>query len=129
MPADYSKSPLVKKLAIKPKTRITVVNAPQGYGDLLGDLPPETRYSETFDGTFDWILLFVKTQSELDDQISGVKARLAPGGILWIAFPRAKQATDLSRNSMWPMQERYGLQVVSNAVVNDDWTAYRFKQS
>jgi hypothetical protein len=128
MADDYSKSPLVKKLAIKPKTRITVVNAPEGYREMLGDLPPETTYSEQFDGTFDWIQLFVKTQAELDQQIPAVKEKLAPNGILWVAFPRAKKATDLNRNSMLSIKASHGLDPVSNAVVNDDWTAYRLKR-
>lgn len=123
----YSKSPLVKKLAIKPKTRITVVNAPEGYRELLGELPPETTYVEKFDGTFDWIQVFVKTQAEMDQQLPAMKAKLAPNGILWVAFPRAKKATDLNRNSMFSLKDNHGLDPVSNVVVNDDWTAYRLK--
>ncbi|MBI1257484.1 MAG: hypothetical protein GC204_08440 [Chloroflexi bacterium] len=54
MPNDYSKSPLVKKLAIKPKMRITVINAPEGYRELLGELPEGTTFEPKFEGMFDW---------------------------------------------------------------------------
>ncbi len=127
MPDDYSKSPLMKKLAIKPKTRIAVVNPPDGYA--LGELPEGTTYSDTLDGAFDWIQLFVKSQEQLDSQLPGVLDHLAPGGILWIAFPRDKKATDLSRNAMFPLRDNFGLQPVANAVVNDEWTAYRLKRA
>jgi len=129
MPESYSQSPLVKKLAIKPKTRIVVVNAPEGYRELLGELPAETTYSETFEGTSDWIQVFVTKQQELYDQLPALKAKLAPNGILWISFPREKKATDLSRNSVMPdaVQGKFGLTPISNAVVNDYWTAYRLK--
>lgn len=126
----YSKSPLVKKLAIKPKIRLAVVNPPDGYRDLLGDLPPETTFTETLEGTFDWIQVFVTKQQELYDQLPALKARLTPNGILWITFPRDKKATDLNRNALLPkaIQGRFGLTPVANAVVNDDWTAYRLKR-
>ncbi len=129
MPETYSKSPLVKKLAIKPKSRIIAVNPPEGFDHLLGDLPPETTAAASFEGIFDWILLFVKTQAELDAQLAGVVERLAANGILWISFPRDKKATDLNRNSMLVVGEHFPLQPVANAVISDDWTAYRLKRT
>ncbi len=127
MAADYSKSPLVKKLAIKPKTRIAVVNAPDGYREMLGDLPEGTTYEDKFEGMFEWIQVFVRNQAELDAQVPKVKERLLPNGILWVSFPRDRKVTDLSRNSMLSIKESHGLDPVSNAVVNDYWTGYRLK--
>jgi hypothetical protein len=125
--AEYSKSPLVKKLALKPKTRIIVLNAPEGY--TLGDLPEGTTQADTFDGTFDWIQFFVTKQADLYAQLPTLKGKLAPDGILWITFPRDKKKTDLSRNALLPdaVQKPFGLTPVANAVVNDDWTGYRLK--
>ncbi len=128
MPETYSKSPLVKKLAIKPKTRIIALNAPETFPDLLGNLPPETTAAASFEGLFNWILLFVKTQAELDDQLPAVIEKLAADGILWLSFLRDKKATDLSRSSMGVIAEKYPLDTVANAVINDDWTAYRLKR-
>ncbi|MEO8394910.1 MAG: hypothetical protein ABI700_18080 [Chloroflexota bacterium] len=127
MAADYSKSPLVKKLAIKRKTRITVVNAPDGYREMLGELPEGTTYENKFEGMFDWIQVFVKNQAELDAQVPKLKEKLLPNGILWVSFPRDRKVTDLSRNSMLSIKESHGLDPVSNAVVNDYWTGYRLK--
>jgi hypothetical protein len=131
MPAEYSKSPLVKKLALKPKSRVAVLNAPEGYRDLLGELPPETTYAEMMDGNghYDWIQVFVTQKQALYDQLPSLKQHLAPNGTLWITFPRDKQKTDLNRNAVIPaaIQDQFGLTPVANAVVNDDWTAYRLK--
>ena len=123
----YSQSPLVKKLAIKPKTRITAVNAITGFMDMLGELSPETRYDNTLEGDFDWITVFVKSEAELDGLIENIKRHLKPTGTLWVAIPRAKN-TKLNRNTLTVSQERYGLDITSNAVINDDWTAYRYKK-
>lgn len=127
MPDDYSKSPLVKKLAIKPKARMIVLNAPEGY--TLGDLPDGATIADAFEGTFDWIQFFVTKQADLYAQLPALKAKLAPDGILWISFPRDKSKTDLSRNALMPsaVQQPFGLTPVANAVVNDDWTGYRLK--
>ena len=129
MPPEYSKSPLVKKLAIKPNSKLAVINAPQGYRELLGELPEGTTYSETLDGTPDWIQVFVTKQQELYDALTNLKAKLPPNGILWIAFPRDKKKTDLSRNAILPdvIQDRFGLTPNFNVALNDDWTAYRLK--
>jgi hypothetical protein len=125
---EYSQSPLVKKLAIKPKTRLATINAPSAYRDWLGELPPETTCSETLDGTFDWIHVFATKQQELYDQLPSLKEKLAPDGILWVSFPRDKQKTDMSRNSVLPAaMQPFGFTPVANAVINDDWTGYRLK--
>lgn len=127
MPTEYSQSPLVKKLAVKPKMHMAVLNAPEGY--TLGDLPDGVAFAARADGTFDWIQVFVTKQADLYDQLPALKAQLAPDGILWITFPRDKKKTDLSRNAVVPdaIQGRFGLTPVANAVVNDDWTGYRLK--
>jgi hypothetical protein len=128
MPATpYSQSPLVKKLAIKPRTRITALNAINGFIDMLGELPPQTSYEGNLEGDFDWITAFVKTESELDGLIESIKKHLKPTGTLWVAIPRAKNSP-LNRNTLTASQARYGLDITSNAVINDDWTAYRYKK-
>ncbi len=123
----YSQSPLVKKLAIKPKTRITAVNPIDGFQNMLGELPEGTTFESNFEGEFDWITAFVKTESELDGQIESIKKHLKQTGILWVAIPRDKKSK-LNRNTLIASQTRYGLETVSNAVINDDWTAYRYKK-
>jgi hypothetical protein len=37
--SGYSQTPLLKKLGIKPGTKILVVNEPEGYWDWLAPLP------------------------------------------------------------------------------------------
>ena len=128
MPATpYSQSPLVKKLAIKPKTRITALNPIEGFRDMLGELPEGTTYDYNFEGDFDWITAFVKNEPELDGLIEAIKAHLKQTGILWVAIPRANNSK-LNRNTLIASRERYGLEITSNAVINEDWTAYRYKK-
>lgn len=123
----YSQSSLVKKLAIKPNTRIHVLNPIAGFRDLLGELPAGTIYDSHFDDEYDWITVFVKTEAELDGLIEAIKQHLKPTGTLWVAIPRAKNPK-FNRSTLMASQECYGLQAVANAVINEEWTAYRYKR-
>lgn len=127
MSDTFSQSPLTKKLAVKPKMRMVALMPPQGYREWLGDLPEGATYTEEFEEMFDWLQVFVKTKAELERWLPEIQRKLQPGNIFWISFPRAKKATDLNRTSLMELPERYGLQVVANAVVNEEWTAYRVK--
>ena len=124
---QYSQSPLVKKLAIKPKIRITALNPIEGFRDMLGELPPDTTYHDSLEVDFDWIIVFVKSEPELDGLIETIKQHLKPDGILWVSIPRAKNPK-FNRSTLFASRERYGMDMNSNAVVNDDWTAYRYKR-
>ena len=124
----YSQSPLVKKLAIKPQARMTFINPIDGFRGLLGELPQGASYVDKFEGEFDWITAFVKSKSELDGLIESIKKHMKATGILWVAIPRAKNPT-FNRSTLIASQGRYGLETVSNVVINDDWTAYRYKKA
>jgi hypothetical protein len=46
MTAGTSKRPLIAKLGIQPGDRIALIQTPEGYLDLLGELPAEAILSE-----------------------------------------------------------------------------------
>jgi hypothetical protein len=123
----YSQSPLVKKLAVKPQTRITAANPIEGFRALLGELPIGTTYVDAFEGEFDWITVFVKSEPELDALIETLKQHLKQTGSLWVAIPRTKNPK-FNRSTLISARERYEMEPVSNVVINDEWTAYRFRK-
>ena len=69
----------------------------------------------------------MKSEAQLDGLIENIKKHLKETGILWVAIPRAKNPK-LNRNTLTASSERYGLDIVSNIAINDDWTAYRYKK-
>lgn len=71
--------------------------------------------------------MFVKTESELDSIIENIKQHMKRTSILWVAIPREKKSK-LNRNNLIASQARYGMQIYSNVVINNDWTAYRYKK-
>jgi hypothetical protein len=56
--------------------------------------------SKNLSGDFDYIHLFVKTQSDFIKQFPKLKEHLKQGGMLWISWPRGgKLQTDLNIKS------------------------------
>ena len=63
--AGYSGTPLTKKLGIKEGSRIVFANAPKGFEQELGELPPRVHFVTRAGKPIDMILLFAKSHSGL----------------------------------------------------------------
>jgi hypothetical protein len=121
-------NPLIKKLVIKPNYRMAILNAPQGYRDLLGTLPEGTQVSDQLEGVFDLIQAFFIKNSELTPQIDILKSHLKSGGLLWVCYPKSgKLGTDLKRDPMYAQLLQHGLEGVAMIAIDDNWSAMRLK--
>lgn len=96
--AGYSGTPLVKKLGIKPTSRVVLVGAPQDIPTLLADRPPGSTLVQGGRGAGDLVVLFATTRAELAKRLPGALARVDDPGRLWIAWPKkaSGQAKDLA---------------------------------
>ena len=81
-------TPLIKKLGLKEGSRACILAAPSNYLDLLGPLPGGVLLLEHPDDGLDFIQLFATEQRRLERQLSALKQRLAPAGMLWICWPK-----------------------------------------
>ena len=70
----YSGTPLVRKLGIKPNSRIAFVAAPRNLRELLGPLPKSAVVAK--DGSLDFAILFVKSRAELAKDFASLRDRL-----------------------------------------------------
>lgn len=98
--AGYSGAPLPKKLMIKEGRRVALVAAPDSFEELLEPLPEGAKLSRAAKGEADVLLLFVKSQAELNKKWPAATARLAEGAALWVAWPKksSKVPTDLTED-------------------------------
>jgi hypothetical protein len=122
-------TPLLKKLGIKPKQRITIVNAPNEYRERLGELPADVELATTLDGTFDLVHVFVKNKAEIDQYAPNAIRAVKPGGLLWFSYPKksAKIPTDISRDFGWDAAFNAGWRPVTLISIDDVWSAFRFR--
>lgn len=126
--AGYSKRSLVDKLGIKPGNKLYISNAPQGYMQLLGSLPPQARVVKSPNAACDFIHFFTKKQAELEAAFPKLKKALAPDGTLWVSWPKgaSKVPTDLNENIAREIGLRNGLVDVKVCAVDEIWSGLKF---
>ena len=117
---------LVKKLKLKPGSRIAILNAPLGYLDELKPLPEGVDMFDRLVGAFDWIQIFVKNKAEIDYLALATIQALKPKSLLWISFPKgtSKIQTDLTRDKGWDIFQGTDLKWVNLISVNETWSAF-----
>jgi hypothetical protein len=125
--AGYSGTPLVRKLGIKPGSRLGLIGAPEGFDATLGELPPEVSVRRRTRGPLDVIVAFHSSRVELDRRLPALKAALDHAGGLWIAWPKRASGvpTDVSKNLVRELGLAAGL--VDNKVCAIDavWSGLR----
>ena len=128
MPAGYSKTPLVKKLGIKPGFKVFFANPPDNLQTLLGELPENVTLLNKPMSPVDYIQLFKKSNEELQTQFPILKEALATNGLFWISWPKkaAKVETDLDGNVVRDIGLKNGLVDVKVCAVDEIWSGLKF---
>lgn len=129
MTAGYSGTPLVKKLGIKPGYSYMIVNAPDHYFDLLGDLPEDVQeVSFDHEEPIDFIHVFAKDEATLHADFPPLKAKLAKHGTLWVSWIKkaSKMDTDISDMNVRNLGLKIGLVDVKVCAVDQDWSGLKF---
>ena len=126
--AGYSGTPLPKKLGIKPGSGVALLGAPPDIEKTLGPLPDGVRLRRDARGSSDRIVLFVKTRAQLARRFPVAARALAPGGGLWIAWP--KQASGVPTDLTQAHVREFGLarQFVDYKIcaIDDTWSGLQF---
>ncbi len=122
----YSGTPLVKKLGIKPDTRIQFVSAPKNFPALLGSVPEGARVQR--EGTLDFAILFVTGLAELMKRFPVLRDRLETNGMLWVAWPKRTSGvtTDLNEGVVRDFGLRAGLVDIKICAIDDTWSGLKF---
>lgn len=126
--AGYSKTPLLKKLGIKPGTRLIILNAPENYAQTLGELPENVTVAAALTGPLDFIHFFTVRRDALAREFPQLKQALVPAGMLWISWPKraAKVETDLTEDIIRAIGLDNGLVDVKVAAVDEVWSGLKF---
>ncbi len=129
-PAGYSGTPLVKKLGIKPRHRVTLLHAPTDAEALLEGLPDDVRLTHGLRGKamFDVILLFCKNESIFLKAFPKAKDRLVANGGLWVAWPKKASGivTDIDEGKVRAFGLLNGLVDNKICAVDATWSGLRF---
>lgn len=112
---------LLKKLRIKPKQKIAIINPPFGYLETLGNLPDGVEMDSYLSGSYDLIHAFFTQSQELENKIKDIKMALVKDGILWISYPKlsSKKESNLSQDILRESLAGKGLKAVSQISIDD----------
>jgi hypothetical protein len=123
---QWSGSSLAKKLGLKDE--VAVVNPPEGFEELLGELEDGVRLRPAISRQTWLAIWFVRTRAELEDGIDLMIARLPLERSMWIGYPKrtSRYATDLTQNEMRDIALASGLVDYKICAIDADWAALKF---
>jgi len=126
--AGYSRTPLVKKLGIKPHTKLYFYQPPKKYFDWLHPLPEEIDIKSNLNGQLDFIHVFVTDKKTFQKEFLRANKSLQKDGALWISWPKkaSKVETDLDENVIRDFGLKEGLVDVKVCAVDEVWSGLKF---
>jgi hypothetical protein len=124
--AGYSGTPLAKKLGIKDGFRVGLENVPTDVKAELKDALADCRIVKA--GPFDFVLLCVKSQAELQKEFYRFSKQLTPAGMSGVSWPKKSSGvvTDLGENEIRTIGLDAGLVDVKVCAVNEVWSGLKF---
>jgi len=124
-------SDLVKKLRLQAGHRALLLNAPDGYRELLGELPSDVELEETAagEGLYEFVHVFVRDAAEMRDWAPQAIRAVKRDGLLWISYPKKSGSikTDINRDHGWEVVYDLGYDGVAQVAIDATWSALRFR--
>jgi hypothetical protein len=125
---------LLEKLNYKGQERIAIINAEENVfltisanlKEVIIDREIDPRYP------YEFIILFVIKTSEIEHITPVALHNLVADGILWFCYPKKtskKYKSDIDRDHGWDLLEEAGLMGVRMVSIDEDWSAFRFRNS
>ena len=125
-PAGYSGKALWQKLGLKDGQRLLVVDPPEHLPQLLAGAPEGVARLARL-GEFDVALLFVTSRAALASALTRALPRLAPGGLIWIAWPKKASgvATDVTEDTVRDVALLMGIVDVKVCAIDATWSGLK----
>ena len=125
--AGDSKTPLVKKLGIRPGFRVRLQNTPDHYLDLVQPLPEGVVVSSGLRTRVDLWHLFTDSARELAKKLPKAKAALVPNGMIWVSWPKksSKVPSDVTEDVVRQFALPLGLVDVKVCAVDEVWSGLK----
>ncbi|MDQ3068582.1 MAG: DUF3052 domain-containing protein [Acidobacteriota bacterium] len=123
--AGYSQTPLPQKLGIKDGMSVALIDAPDGFMRLLGELPEGVRFSPAArkPGLTLW---FVRSRRDHEKRLARI-LELAEHGHIWTIWPKLTSAlaSDISETYIRNVSLHAGLVDFKVCAVDDTWSGLK----
>jgi hypothetical protein len=126
--AGYSGTPLVQKLGFKPGMKVAVLGAPEGFGEMLGELPERVGVVTRLGSAGkDMVIVFVTERGVLARRLDALRRAIAPAGMVWVAWPKKASGvtTDITEDVVREVVLPTGLVDVKVCAIDDTWSGLK----
>jgi hypothetical protein len=123
-----SDSSLVRKLGIAPQMQISIVGAPDGFEEILGDLPEGVSTSTRLSKQAKLVLYFVRSSDDLDNALEHLAGQLPQGSSVWIVHPKLgpRVKREFNQNDVRDRALPLGLVDYKVCSVSEEWSGLKF---
>jgi len=126
-------TPLFKKLNFKQHKEILIVNHPAEFEAELNAMKDCTTIITDIKNIseIEFVLVFIKTQTEINTITPLIAKKLKGDGIVWFAYPKGtskKYKAEISRDNGWKMLGKSDFEAVRQVAIDEDWSALRFRK-
>ena len=125
---DFSATPLLKSLGVRANMQIASIAAPDGFEELLGDLPENAIVTTRITPKTDLALCFVRPLQDLATTLDLLTLRLPKQASVWIVHPKSagKYRVDFNQNHVRDRALAAGLVDYKVCSIDNDWSALKF---
>jgi hypothetical protein len=125
---DFSTTPLVKKLGIARDMQIALIAGPEGFEELLGELPDNVSLNPRLTPKSSLALCFIRSLDDLAATLDLLALRLPKQASVWIVHPKraGRYHVDFHQNHVRHQALAAGLVDYKVCSVDDDWSALKF---
>jgi hypothetical protein len=125
--AGYSGTPLVGKLGVKPGMKVAILGAPEGFDEVLGELPDGVAVARRLGGSKDMVIVFGVERAGLARRLGALRAAIAPDGMIWVAWPKKVSGvpTDVTEDVVREIVLPTGLVDVKVCAIDATWSGLK----
>ncbi len=123
--SGYSGTPLIKKLGIKKGYLIKLVDPPENYLELLGDLPEDVDDTSATD--LDFVHIFTNQFDTLEQSLVYYKDRIKKNGMIWVSWYKkaSKLPSEINEDIVRGTALELGLVDVKVCAVDENWSGLK----
>jgi CheY-like chemotaxis protein len=124
----WASSSLVHKLGFKTGMNVAFLGAPEGFEEMLGDLPQGVEIEDKISRRTELTIWFVRSRHELESETEYASARLRDRCSLWIIHPKqtGRYRVDFNQRDVRAVALAAGLVDYKVCAVDADWSGMKF---
>lgn len=121
-------SDIQKKLGIREKQRLLVINPPSNYLQLTGPLPRDVSLNSFDDQGMDMVHAFFYWKKELEHLLPLLKYKIKKSGGVWVSWPlkASRNDSDMAEKVVEKVGADNGLHISRKISMSAQWGAIKF---